>query len=144
MTNEEKAQELSERAIDYIPCNSTLPFYLNALKMAQWKDEQTKEIKSQRVYDYVTNGLVWKVDLPAFLKEITECTVGAPYARTFKILYDILAILAERSIELNDPALNVIMSNLSLYDGSHTKEHLEKVDKLRKHIVELHNNKTGN
>lgn len=43
MTNEQKAQELSEKAIDYIPCNSTLPFYLNALKMAKWKDQQFKE-----------------------------------------------------------------------------------------------------
>lgn len=44
MTNEEKAQELSEESIDYIPCNSTLPFYLNALKMAEWKDREFEYI----------------------------------------------------------------------------------------------------
>lgn len=44
MTNEEKAQDLSEKAIDYIPCNSTLPFYLNALKMAEWKDKEFEYI----------------------------------------------------------------------------------------------------
>lgn len=44
MTNEEKAQDLSEKAIDYIPCNSTLPFYLNAIKMAEWKDKEFEYI----------------------------------------------------------------------------------------------------
>ena len=36
--NEKKAQEMSEGALGYIPCNSTLPFYLTALKMAEYKD----------------------------------------------------------------------------------------------------------
>lgn len=53
MTNEEKAQELSERAIDYIPCNSTLPFYLNALKTAAWKDEQFKELIHKACHNFM-------------------------------------------------------------------------------------------
>ena len=41
--NEEKAQEMSEGALGYIPCNSTLPFYLTALKMAKYKDSLIRE-----------------------------------------------------------------------------------------------------
>ena len=33
-----------------------------------------KKIKSKTVYDYVMNDMVWKVDLPSFLKEIAECS----------------------------------------------------------------------
>lgn len=43
MTNEEKAQEMSERALGYLPCDSTLPFYLTALKMAEYKDSLIRE-----------------------------------------------------------------------------------------------------
>lgn len=32
-----------------------------------------KEIKSKTVQDYVMDDMVWKVDLPKFLKEISEC-----------------------------------------------------------------------
>ena len=37
-------KQLSEESIDYIPCKSTLPFYLNALKMAEWKDREFEYI----------------------------------------------------------------------------------------------------
>ena len=53
MTNEEKAQELSERAIDYIPCYSTLAFYLNALKMSEWKDQQFIKFLEDKLGDEI-------------------------------------------------------------------------------------------
>lgn len=49
-----------------------------------------KKIKSKTVRDYVMNDVVWKVDLPAFLKEIVECSSNTPYAITFKILAQVL------------------------------------------------------
>ena len=95
-----------------------------------------KKIKSKAVRDYVMNDLVWKVDLPAFLKEIVECSSNTPYAITFNILAQVLNILIERAIEINDPALNIIMMNLGLYEGVHDKNAGEVISKQRKLITD--------
>lgn len=95
-----------------------------------------KEIKSKNVQNYVMNDMVWKVDLPRFLKEIAESSKSTPYFVTFKILNNVLGILAERAIEINDPALNIIMMNLALYEGAHDKNVDEVISKLRKLIAD--------
>ena len=95
-----------------------------------------KTIKSKTVRDYVMNDMVWKVDLPAFLKEIVECSSNTPYAITFKILAQVLNVLIERAIEINDPALNIIMMNLGLYEGVHDKNAGEVISKQRKLITD--------
>ena len=95
-----------------------------------------KKIKSKTVRDYVMNDMVWKVDLPAFLKEIVECSPNTHYAITFKILAQVLNVLIERAIEINDPALNIIMMNIGLYEGVHDKNAGEVISKLRKLITD--------
>ena len=95
-----------------------------------------KKIKSKTVRDYVMNDMVWKVDLPAFLKEIVECSSNTPYAITFKILAQVLNVLIERAIEINDPALNIIMLRLGLYDEAHDKNVDEVIFRLRKLITD--------
>lgn len=37
-----------------------------------------KKIKSKNVQNYVMNDMVWKVDLPRLLKEISECSKALP------------------------------------------------------------------
>ena len=95
-----------------------------------------KKIKSKTVRDYVMNDMVWKVDLPSFLKEIAECSKSIPYAKTFNILARVLGILVERAIEINDPALNIIMLRLGLYDEAHDKNVDEVISRLRKLITD--------
>ena len=95
-----------------------------------------KKIKSKNVQNYVMNDMVWKVDLPSFLKEIAECSKSIPYAKTFNILAHVLNVLTERAIEINDPALNIIMMNLGLYEGVHDKNAGEVIYKLRKLITD--------
>ena len=95
-----------------------------------------KKIKSKNVQNYVMNDMVWKVDLPSFLKEIAECSKSIPYAKTFNILARVLGILTERAIEINDPALNIIMLNLGLYEGAHDKNVGYVISKLRKLITD--------
>lgn len=95
-----------------------------------------KEIKSKNVQNYVMNDMVWKFDLPSFLKEIAECSKSIPYPKTFTILTSILGILAERAIEIDDPALNIIMLRLGLYEGAHDKNVDEVISKLRKLITD--------
>ena len=95
-----------------------------------------KEIKSKTVRDYVMYDMVWKVDLPSLLKEIAECSKSVPYAKTFKILAQVLNVLTERAIEINAPALNIIMMNLGLYEGVHDKNAGEVISKQRKLITD--------
>lgn len=94
------------------------------------------EINSKNVRDYVMNDMVWKVDLPRLLKEIAECSKSTPYPKTFTILARVLEILAERAIEINDPALNIIMMNLGLYEGVHDENAGEVISKQRKLITD--------
>ena len=100
-----------------------------------------KKIKSKNVQNYVMNEMVWKADLPRFLKEIDECSKSTPYHVTFEILTRILGILTERAIEINDPALNIIMLNLGLYEEAHDKNIDEVKSQLRKLITD--NQKSG-
>ena len=94
------------------------------------------EIKSKNVQNYVMNDMVWKVDLPRLLKEISECSKSTPYPVTFTILARVLGILIERAIEINDPALNIIMLNLALYEGAHDKNVNDVISQLRKLITD--------
>lgn len=95
-----------------------------------------KEIISKTVRDYVMDDMGWKVDLPSLLKEIAECSKNVPYAKTFKILAQVLNVLTERAIEINDPALNIIMLRLGLYEGAHDKNVDEVISQLRKLITD--------
>lgn len=95
-----------------------------------------KEIKSEAVENYVMNDMVWKVDLPRLLKEIAECSKSTPYPVTFTILTRVLEVLTERAIEINDPALNIIMLNLGLYEGAHDKNVDKVISQLRKLITD--------
>ena len=93
------------------------------------------EEMSKTVQNYVMNDMVWKVDLPRLLKEISECSKSTPYPVTFTILMRVLGVLAERAIEIDDPALNIIMMNLGLYEGVHDKNAGEVISKQRKLIT---------
>ena len=95
-----------------------------------------KKIKSKNVRDYVMNDMVFKVDMPRLLKEIAECSKATPYPITFTILTRVLGILAERAIEINDPALNIIMMHLGLYEGVHDKNANKVIAQLRKLITD--------
>lgn len=95
-----------------------------------------KKIQSKSVLNYVMNDMVMKFDMPRFIKEIAECSKATAYPVTFSILNSILKILAERAIEINDPALNIIMLNLGLYEGAHDENVDEVISRLRKLITD--------
>lgn len=95
-----------------------------------------KKIKSKKVQDYVMNDMVFKVDMPRLLKEIAECSKSTPYPVTFTIMARVLGILVERAIEINDPALNIIMMNLGLYEGVHDENASKVISRLRKLITD--------
>lgn len=58
------------------------------------------------------------VNTPQFIKEACECSTNGMYAICWNVFRNLLAMVAERSTELNDPIMNVLMLRLGLYDVS--------------------------
>lgn len=56
------------------------------------------------------------VNTPQFLKEACENTNGGMYAVCWNVFRNLLAMVAIRATELNDPIMNVLMLRLGLYD----------------------------
>lgn len=78
--------------------------------------------------------LKFSVDTPALLKEICDCSLdknNGLIGSCLNIFRQILAELAERAIELNDPKLNILMIRLNLYEVEN-KDRLKVIEKLQK------------
>lgn len=56
------------------------------------------------------------VDTPAFIKEACENCNGGMYAVCWNVFRNLLAMVAQRSVELDDPIMNVLMIRLNLYE----------------------------
>ena len=56
------------------------------------------------------------VNTPQFLKEACECSNGGMYPITWNIFRNLIAMVAERATEINDPILNTLMIRLNLFD----------------------------
>lgn len=63
------------------------------------------------------------VNTPAFLKEACENCEGGMYAVCWNVFRTLLAMVAERSVELNDPIMNVLMIRLNLYEMKNEDRH---------------------
>lgn len=94
-----------------------------------------KKIKSKKVQDYVMNDMVFKVDMPRLLKEIAECSKSTPYPVTFTIMARVLEILAERAVEIDDPALNHYDASWTLR-RVHDENASKVISRLRKLITD--------
>lgn len=68
--------------------------------------------------DVFKMGDKWSFDVntPQFLKEACENSNGGMYAVCWNIFMSLLAQVAERATELNDPVLNTLMIRLNLYE----------------------------
>jgi len=60
--------------------------------------------------------LSFDVNTPQFLKEACENVTGGMYAVCWNIFKSLLAQVAERATELNDPVLDTLMIRLNLYE----------------------------
>ncbi len=72
----------------------------------------------------------WDVDTPQFLREACENAEKGMYAICWNIFRRLLAMVATRAAELNDPVMNVLMLKLNLYgdpkDGSPIETHTRR------------------
>lgn len=135
--NKEETEKRANVMLAYVRGEAIQYYNANAerwedIKDPLWDSRCEYRVKpKKRVMPY-KNGkdLVWKVDLPTFLKEVCECSKGGAYTKCFSITFHVLRMLTERAIELNDPVLNAIMINLGLYEGSHTEEVIRQKQKM--------------
>lgn len=77
---------------------------------------KTKVIPTKLDVFNMGNNLSFDVNTPQFLKEACENTNGGMYGVCWNIFRNLLAQVAERATELNDPVLNTLMIRLNLYE----------------------------
>lgn len=80
------------------------------------------------------NNLSFDVNTPQFLKEACENAQGGMYAVCWNIFRNLLAQVAEKATELNDPILNTLMIRLNLYEIPNEERY--KVIKQLKELYE--------
>lgn len=78
--------------------------------------------------------LTFDVNTPAFLKEAAENNHGGMYPVCWVIFRDLLAMVASRAIELNDPVMNVLMIRLGLYEIS-PGERYRFIEQIKRDIM---------
>lgn len=77
------------------------------------------------------------VNTPQFLKEACENCNGGIYAICWNVFRNLLAQVATRAAELNDPILNTLMIRLNLYELKNEDRY--KIIKQMQEIYESHN-----
>ena len=86
-------------------------------------------------------SMQFDVNTPVFLKEAAENCNGGMYTVCWNIFRTLIAMVAERATELNDPIMNVLMLRLNLYEVPVEERH-KIIEQIRKEIEdgkETHN-----
>lgn len=68
-------------------------------------------------------SLQFDVSTPDFLKEACDNCNGGMYAVCWNVFRNLIAMVATRAAELNDPIMNVLMLRLNLYDVPNAKRY---------------------
>lgn len=75
----------------------------------------------------------FNVMTPKFLKEAAENCNGGMYTVCWNIFKNLLAMVAKRATEINDPIMNVLMLRLGLYDVK-PQEVAGYIEKIKKEL----------
>lgn len=76
-------------------------------------------------------SMQFDVNTPSFIKEACENCEGGMYAICWNIFRNLIAMVAKRATELNDPIMNVLMLRLNLYDVPNNKRY-EMIEEMKK------------
>lgn len=91
---------------------------------------ETKVIPTKLDVFNMGNNLSFDVNTPQSLKEACENVTGGMYAVCWNVFKNLLAQVAERATELNDPVLNTLMIRLNLYEIPN-KERYKVIEQLK-------------
>lgn len=75
------------------------------------------------------------VNTPGFIKEASENSRNGMYRACWVAFRDLMAMVAIRATELNDPILNVLMIRMNLYELRNEDRH-RIIEDIRKKIEE--------
>lgn len=78
-------------------------------------------------------NMQFDVNTPQFMKECCENVSGGMYAICWNIFKNLIAMVAERATELNDPIMNVLMIRLGLYDMPN-EDRAKVIQEIRKQV----------
>lgn len=78
----------------------------------------------------IGDKLSFDVNTPQFIKEACENSRDGMYGVCWNIFRNLIAQVAERATELNDPVLNTLMIRLNLYEIPN-KERYKIIKKLK-------------
>ena len=73
------------------------------------------------------------VNTPQFIKECCENVTGGMYPICWNIFKNLIAMVAERATEINDPIMNVLMIRLGLYDMP-KKDRSKMIEKIKEEV----------
>lgn len=78
-------------------------------------------------------SMQFDVNTPDFLREACENVNGGMYSICWNVFRNLLAMVAERATELNDPIMNVLMIRLNLYEMKNEDRH-KVIEQIRKSL----------
>lgn len=78
-----------------------------------------KKFTEEDLSNPILHEMTWRVDTPALLNEIANCSNQGIYSPVMAIFGRALACVADRATQLNDPILNICMLKLKMYEVPH-------------------------
>ena len=93
-------------------------------------EERVIPTKLKNVFNDKNGSMSFDVDTPRFIKEECENSGSTMYDACWNIFKNLLAQVAERATELNDPVLNTLMIRLNLYEIPN-EERYKMIEKMK-------------
>lgn len=77
--------------------------------------------------------LQFDINTPGFIKEVAENSGSRMYSVCWNIFQRLIAMVAERATELNDPIMNVLMLRMNLYEVDH-EERVRAINRIKQQM----------
>lgn len=78
-----------------------------------------KKFTDEELSNPILRNMTWRVDTPSLLNEVANCSNQGIYSPVMAIFGRVLACVADRATQLNDPILNICMLKLKMYEVPH-------------------------
>lgn len=90
-----------------------------------------KEKIPSSIEDKILKQFQFDVNTPQFMKEACENCDGGMYAVCWNVFRELIAMVAQRATEINDPLLNILMLRLNLYEMPN-EERVKCIERITK------------
>lgn len=91
-----------------------------------------KNFTEEELSNPILHDMSWRVDTPALLNEIANCSNQGIYSPVMAIFGRVLACVADRAAQLDDPILNICMLKLKMYEVPHDEIQVRIKEQLKR------------